>query len=72
MPNKQHYLSLFQAMQIPTNQAEKAADALSRQDAGELPCPLEGEELKAVRDAHTWWAAKGMPYTPSTQLSTHL
>jgi hypothetical protein len=39
MSDKQHYLNLFASMQIPENLASQAADALARQDAGELPCP---------------------------------
>jgi hypothetical protein len=64
MSDKQHYLNLFASMQIPENLASKAADALARQDAGELPCPLEGEELKALQDAHASWVERGMPYNP--------
>ena len=36
MSDKQHYLNLFASMQIPENLASKAADALARQDAGEV------------------------------------
>jgi hypothetical protein len=66
MSDKQHYLNLFASMQIPENVASRAADALARQDAGELPCPLKGEELKALQDAHASWVERGMPYSPPT------
>ena len=38
-----------------------ALDALYRLDAqnrGELPCPLEGDDLHVVRSAYTWMTAK--------------
>lgn len=62
MSNAEHYQSVFEKTGVPVNLAKAAAEVLSRQDAGELPCPLpEGsEDLHLVRSAHTWWTAKGM------------
>jgi hypothetical protein len=71
MSDKQHYLNLFASMQIPENLASKAADALARQDAGELPCPLE-EKNSGLQDAHASWVERGMPYSRLlSRLSKH-
>ena len=35
-----------------------AINLLDAQNRGELPCPLEGEDLHIVRSAWTWMKAK--------------
>lgn len=62
--DKGHWFTTLKALCIPDQLADEAADVLARQDTGELPCPLpEGSsELTAVRSAHAWWTANGMPH----------
>jgi hypothetical protein len=43
---------------VPPKLASDAIEILERQNAGELPCPLEGEELQIVRSAWTWQVAQ--------------
>ncbi len=43
---------------IPPKLAEQAINILDAQNKGELPCPLEGEELQVVRSAWTWMTAQ--------------
>jgi hypothetical protein len=43
---------------VPPKLALDAINLLDAQNRGELPCPLEGEELHIVKSAWTWMAAK--------------
>lgn len=43
---------------VPPKLAEEAVTRLDAQNRGELPCPLEGEDLHVVRSAYTWMTAK--------------
>ncbi len=43
---------------VPPKLAEQAVNILDAQNKGELPCPLEGEELQVVRSAFTWMTAQ--------------
>jgi hypothetical protein len=43
---------------VPPKLASKALSLLDAQNRGELPCPLEGEELHIVRSAWTWMKAQ--------------
>lgn len=43
---------------VPPKLAEQAVNILDAQNKGELPCPLEGEELQVVRSAWTWMTAQ--------------
>ncbi len=43
---------------VPPQLATDAVDILERQNAGELPCPLEGEELHIVNSAFAWMQAQ--------------
>jgi hypothetical protein len=42
---------------VPPQLAIDAINLLDAQNRGELPCPLEGEELNIVRSAWTWMNA---------------
>jgi hypothetical protein len=57
--NQEEYKRMLVEAQVPELLADQAADRLVRQDAGELPCPLEGEDLHIVNSAHAWMIAKG-------------
>jgi hypothetical protein len=43
---------------VPPKLAEEAINLLDAQNRGELPCPLEGEDLNIVRSAWTWMSAQ--------------
>jgi hypothetical protein len=43
---------------VPPKLAEEAITILDAQNRGELPVPLEGENLHVVRSAWTWMIAK--------------
>ncbi len=43
---------------VPPQLAQDAIEILERQNQGELPCPLEGEELHIVSSAFTWMEAQ--------------
>lgn len=43
---------------VPPKLAEDAIEILDRQNRGELPCPLEGNELHIVQSAWQWMVAK--------------
>ncbi len=42
---------------VPPKLAEEAITRLDAQNRGELPCPLEGDDLHIVRSAYTWMTA---------------
>lgn len=52
---------------IPPKLANDAINLLDAQNRGELPCPLEGEELHIVKSAWTWMAAQDQPNKPTDQ-----
>ena len=43
---------------VPPKLAVDAIDILDRQNRGELPCPLEGNELHIVQSAWQWMTAQ--------------
>jgi hypothetical protein len=43
---------------VPPQLASDALNLLDAQNRGELPCPLEGEELHVVNSAWTWMTAQ--------------
>lgn len=43
---------------VPPNLAEEAVNILDAQNRGELPVPLEGEDLHVVRSAWAWMTAQ--------------
>lgn len=43
---------------VPPQLAEEAVNILDAQNRGELPVPLEGEDLHVVRSAWTWMVAQ--------------
>lgn len=43
---------------VPPKLAEEAITILDRQNEGDLPVPLEGENLHVVRSAWTWMTAQ--------------
>jgi hypothetical protein len=43
---------------VPPKLAKEAIHRLDAQNRGELPCPLEGDDLHIVRSAYTWMTAK--------------
>jgi hypothetical protein len=43
---------------VPPQLAQDAIEILERQNQGELPCPLEGEELQIVNSAWQWMTAQ--------------
>jgi hypothetical protein len=43
---------------VPPKLAQEAVQLLDRQNRGELPCPLEGEDLNIVNSAWQWQAAQ--------------
>ena len=43
---------------VPPQLALDAINLLDAQNRGELPCPLEGEDLHTVRSAWTWMTAQ--------------
>ena len=43
---------------VPPSLAEKAVTILDAQNRGELPCPLEGEDLHIVNSAWQWQIAQ--------------
>ncbi len=52
---------------VPPKLAEEAITRLDAQNRGELPCPLEGEDLHVVRSAYTWMTAQECGDTPTQQ-----
>lgn len=52
---------------VPQKLAEEAVTRLDAQNRGELPCPLEGEDLHIVRSAWTWMAAQDQRNKPTEQ-----
>jgi hypothetical protein len=49
---------------VPPKLAQDAIEILERQNEGELPCPLEGEELQIVNSAWTWQVAQDRNVQP--------
>ncbi len=43
---------------VPPKLALEAVQLLDRQNQGELPCPLEGEDLHIVNSAWAWMTAQ--------------
>jgi hypothetical protein len=43
---------------VPPKLADEAVTRLEAQNRGELPCPLEGDDLHVVRSAYAWMTAK--------------
>ncbi len=43
---------------VPPKLAQDAVNILDAQNRGELPVPLEGENLHVVRSAWTWMSAQ--------------
>jgi hypothetical protein len=43
---------------VPPKLALEAINLLDAQNRGELPCPLEGEDLHIVKSAWTWMNAQ--------------
>jgi hypothetical protein len=43
---------------VPPKLAEKTINLLDAQNRGELPCPLEGEDLNTVNSAWQWMTAQ--------------
>lgn len=43
---------------VPPKLAEEAIEILDQQNQGQLPVPLEGEDLNIVRSAWTWMVAQ--------------
>ena len=52
---------------VPPKLAEEAITRLDAQNRGELPCPLEGDDLHVVRSAYTWMTAQECGDTPTQQ-----
>jgi hypothetical protein len=51
---------------VPPKLAEEAVTILDAQNRGELPCPLEGEELHTVKSAWTWMTAQDRSKTSAS------
>jgi hypothetical protein len=49
---------------VPPKLAEEAITILDRQNRGELPVPLEGEDLHIVNSAWQWQAAQDRNVQP--------
>jgi hypothetical protein len=43
---------------VPPKLALEAVQLLDRQNQGELPCPLEGDDLHIVKSAWAWMTAQ--------------
>ncbi len=43
---------------VPPKLAQEAVTLLDAQNRGELPCPLEGDDLHTVRSAWQWMTAQ--------------
>jgi hypothetical protein len=43
---------------VPPQLAQEAINLLDAQNRGELPCPLEGEDLHIVNSAWQWMTAQ--------------
>jgi hypothetical protein len=52
---------------VPPKLALDAINLLDAQNRGELPCPLEGEDLHIVRSAWTWMNAQDQHNKPTQQ-----
>jgi hypothetical protein len=52
---------------VPPKLANDAINLLDAQNRGELPCPLEGEDLNIVRSAWTWMTAQDQSKEPTQQ-----
>jgi hypothetical protein len=50
---------------VPPKLAQEAINLLDAQNRGELPCPLEGEDLHIVRSAWTWMTAQDQRDKPT-------
>jgi len=50
---------------VPPKLALDALTLLDAQNSGELPCPLEGEDLHIVRSAWTWMTAQDQHGKPT-------
>jgi hypothetical protein len=59
MTNYEGFKAQLIRAKVPVRLAEQAADKLARQETGELPSPLEGEDLHIVNSAHAWMIANG-------------
>lgn len=51
---------------VPPKLAKEAVTILDAQNRGELPCPLEGEDLHTVKSAWTWMTAQDRHSKPSS------
>jgi hypothetical protein len=49
---------------VPPKLALEAINLLDAQNRGELPCPLEGEDLNIVKSAWTWMNAQDQHNSP--------
>ncbi|MBD1889333.1 hypothetical protein [Coleofasciculus sp. FACHB-SPT9] len=58
MPKKEIWADNLRSVGVPEKLSVRAADILSRQDAGELPYPLPKPEQHIVSSAWQWYAAK--------------
>ena len=52
---------------VPKKLAIDAITRLDAQNRGELPCPLEGDDLHVVRSAYTWMTAQECGDTPTQE-----
>ena len=52
---------------VPPKLAQDALTLLDAQNRGELPCPLEDEDLHIVRSAWTWMTAQDQHSKPTEQ-----
>ena len=52
---------------VPPKLALDAITRLDAQNRGELPCPLEGDDLHIVQSAYTWMTAQECGDTPTQQ-----
>jgi len=52
---------------VPPKLAIDAINLLDAQNRGELPCPLEGEDLHIVQSAWTWMTAQDQHSKPTEQ-----
>ncbi len=50
---------------VPPKLALEAVRLLDAQNRGELPCPLEGEDLNIVNSAWTWMNAQDQRNEPA-------
>jgi hypothetical protein len=56
---KQANLPVLIEAGVPPKLAQQALDILDKQNQGQLPCPLQGEDLHIVQSAWQWMKAQG-------------